>query len=118
MVIRQGDIYWVALGEPEGSEPGYHRPHVVIQNNLFNRSQIATVVVCPLTTQVKWAESPGNVLLAEGEAGLSRQSVVNVSQPITINKAQLEEYIGTLDGSGVWRVLAGIYLVIDPHQVD
>ncbi len=85
MVINQGDIYWVDLGEPSGSEPGYKHPHVVIQNNLFNRSQIRTVVVLALTSNLKRAVAPGNVLLDKGEANLSKPSVVNVSQVFTVD---------------------------------
>jgi mRNA interferase MazF len=67
MVIGQGDIYWVDLEEPSGSEPGYKHPHVVVQNNVFNRSQIGTVVVCALTSNLKRASAPGNVLLDKNE---------------------------------------------------
>ncbi len=70
-MIRQGDIYWVDLEEPSGSEPGYRHPHVVLQNNVFNQSRIRTVIVCPLTTNLKRADAPGNVLLDEGEGGLA-----------------------------------------------
>ena len=66
-MINQGDIYWVDLGEPSASEPGYRHPHVVVQNNIFNRSQIKTVVVCALTSNLKRAQAPGNVLLESGE---------------------------------------------------
>ena len=79
MVINQGDVFWVDLGIPSGSAPGYRHPHVVIQNNLFNRSRINTVVVCALTSNLKRASVPGNVLLSSGEANLPKQSVVNLS---------------------------------------
>jgi mRNA interferase MazF len=62
VVIRQGDIFWIELEDPEGSEPGYRHPHLVLQNNLFNRSRINTVVVCALTTNLRRAEAPGNTL--------------------------------------------------------
>ncbi len=101
MVINQGDIYWVDLEEPSGSEPGYKHPHVVIQNNVFNRSQIRTVVVCALTSNLKRASAPGNLLLEKGEANLPKQSVVNVSQVFTVDKSQLDEYIGTLSSRRV-----------------
>ena len=91
MVINQGDIYWVNLTEPSGSEPGYRHPHVVIQNNLFNRSRINTVVVWALTSNIKRAKAPGNVLLKKGEANLPKQSVINISQIFTINKDDLIE---------------------------
>ncbi len=117
MVIRQGDIYWVNLGEPVGSEPGYRYPHVVIQNNLFNRSRISTVVVCALTSNLKRAKAPGNVLLAKGEAGLLKQSVVNVSQIFTVDKAQLGEYIGTVSQERMTEILIGVNLVIGPRDI-
>lgn len=60
MVIKQGDVYWVDLDESAGSEPGYRHPHVVIQNDLFNASQISTVIVCALTSNLRRAQSPGN----------------------------------------------------------
>lgn len=118
MVINQGDIYWVELDEPSGSEPGYRHPHVVIQNNLFNRSQIKTVVVCALTSNLKRASAPGNVLLEKGEANLPKQSVVNVSQVFTVDKAQLDEYIGTVSSMRVREILNGIRLVIEPRDTE
>ena len=116
MVINQGDIYWVDLGETEGSEPGYRHPHVVVQNNLFNSSQIRTVVVCPLTTNLKRASAPCNVLIHQKESNLPKQSVVNVSQVFTVDKAQLEEYVGTLSPKRVRQILDGISLVLDPRE--
>ena len=88
MVINQGDVYWLYLREPSGSEPGYKHPHMVVQNNLFNRSQIGTVLVCALTSNLKRANAPGNVLLAQGEANLPKPSVANVSQLLTVDKSQ------------------------------
>lgn len=117
-MIRQGDIYWVELGEPRGSAPGYRHPHVVIQNNLFNRSGIATVLVCPLTSNLARAESPGNVLLDRNEAGLSKRSVVNVFQLFTADKADLTEYIGTLSPRRVRQILDGVRLFLDPRDVE
>ncbi len=118
MVINQGDIYWVDLEEPSGSAPGYRHPHVVIQNNLFNRSQIRTVVVIALTSNLKRAGAPGNVLLEKGEANLPKQSVVNVSQVFTVDKSQLEEYMGTLSSKRVREILNGIKLVIEPRETE
>jgi mRNA interferase MazF len=118
MVIIQGDIYWIEFDEPVGSEPGYRHPHVVVQNNLFNQSKINTVVVCPLTSVSKRSSAPGNVLLNKGETGLSKDSVVNVSQIITVDKEQLEEYIGTLSPKRVTEILTGIKLVLDPREPE
>ena len=118
MVINQGDIYWIELDEPEGSEPGYRHPHVIVQNNLFNRSQIRTVLVCPLTSNLKRANAPGNILLEQKESNLPKQSVVNVSQVFTVDKKQLDEYIGTLSPKRIREILDGINLVLEPRDVD
>jgi mRNA interferase MazF len=87
MVISQGDVYWVDLGEPVGSAPGLLHPHVVIQNDAFNRSDIRTIVVCALTPNLKRVAAPGNVLLDAGEANLPKQSVVNISQIFTVHSS-------------------------------
>lgn len=118
MVINQGDIYWVDLGEPTASEPGYRHPHVIVQNNLFNGSQIKTVVVCALTSNLKRAQAPGNVLLEPGEANLPKQSVVNVSQIYTVDKSQLEEYIGSLSPGRVREIISGVKLVVKPREAE
>ena len=118
MVIGQGDVFWVDLGEPSGSEPGYRHPHVVIQNNVFNRSRINTVVVCALTSNLGRAKAPGNVLLEEGEANLPKQSVVNVSQIFTVDKRSLGEKIGALSRRRVRQILDGVRLVIEPRDID
>lgn len=117
-MINQGDVYWIDLGEPSGYEPGYRHPHVVIQNNLFNRSQIRTVIVLALTSNLKRADVPGNVLLENGEANLPRQSVANVSQVFTVDKSQLDEYIGALSPRRVREILNGIRLVIEPREPE
>jgi len=117
MVINQGDIFWVDLGESSGSEPAYRHPHLVIQNNVFNRSRIGTVVVCSLTSNLQRAESPGNVLLEKGEANLPKPSVVNITQIFTVNKQDLVEKIGSISHNRMTRVLQGIELLITPQDV-
>jgi len=117
-VINQGDIFWVDLNEPSGSEPGYRHPHVIIQNNLFNRSRINTVVLCALTSNLKRAKAPGNVLLNKGEANLTKKSVVNISQIFTVNKSDLSEKIGVLSRERFAQVLEGIRLLTEPREVD
>jgi mRNA interferase MazF len=116
MVINQGDVFWVDLGEPLGSGLGYRHPHVVVQNNLFNRSRIDTVVVCVITSNLKRAKAPGNVLLEKEEANLSKQSVVNVSQIFTVDRRDLVEKIGTLSRQRVRQILDGIQLLIEPRD--
>ena len=118
MVINQGDIYWIELDEPKSSEPGYSHPHVVVQNNVFNASRINTVIVCALTSNTKRAEAPGNVLLEKGEANLSKQSVVLVSQIFTVDKTQLGEFIGTLSERRVKQIIEGIYLMTEIRNLD
>jgi mRNA interferase MazF len=115
MVINQGDIWWIDLGKPSGSRPGYRHPHVVIQNNLFNHSRINTVVVCALTSNLKRAESPGNLILEKGEANLPKKSVVNVSQIFTVDKSDLAEKIGSLSSVRVVQILEGINLLLEPR---
>jgi len=118
MVINQGDIYWIELEEPRGSEPGYSHPHVVVQNNVFNASRINTVIVCALTSNIKRSEAPGNVLLEKGEANLPKQSVVLVSQIFTVDKSQLGEFIGTLAEQRVQQIIDGIYLMTEIRNLD
>ena len=118
MVIRQGDVYWVELEEPSGSQPGYRHPHVVVQNNVFNQSRIHTVVVCPLSSNLERARAPGNVPLDAGEADLPKASVVLVSQVFTVDKAQLGDFVGSLSGHRIRQVLDGIALVLEPREVE
>ena len=117
MVINQGDVFWVDLGNPVGSSPGYRHPHVVIQNNLFNRSRINTVLVCALTSNLRRGDAPGNVLLESGEADLPKPSVVVVSQVFTVDKSQLTEHIGTLSRKRIRQMLDGLKLLAEPREV-
>ena len=112
MVINQGVIFWLDLGRPCGSEPGYYRPHVVIQNDSYNHSRINTVVVCALTTNLMLAEVPGNVLLRKGEANLTAVSVVNITQVLTVDKQRFKEKIGALSTRRLQEVLQGIHLLL------
>jgi len=114
MIIRQGDIFWVNLGLPKGSEPGYRHPHVVIQNDVFNASRINTVVVCALTSNLKRARAPGNVTLSKGEANLAKKSVVNISQVVTVNKSDLKDKIGSLPSKRIQEIIEGIKLLVEP----
>ena len=109
------------MDEPDGAEPGYIHPHVVVQDNVLNRSRIRTVVVCALTSNLKRANAPGNVLLEAGEANLPRQSVVVVSQVSTVDKTQLGEYIGSLTDQRVKQIFAGmqfLQLLTEHHETD
>lgn len=117
-MIRQGDIFWIDIDVPLGSEPGYRHPHIVVQNNVFNASRISTVLVCPLTTNLRRASAPGNVLLMEGEAHLPQQSVVNVAQVFTVNKSDLVEYLGTVSSRRVREILNGVTLLLEPRELE
>jgi mRNA interferase MazF len=117
MEINQGDVFWINLGEPSGSEPGYIHPFVIIQNNVFNKSRINTVVVCFITSNLKRAGSPGNVLLASGEANLTKQSIVNISQVYTVDKRNLRKKIGTLSLERIQEIIDGLNLLLEPRDI-
>jgi mRNA interferase MazF len=118
MVISQGDVFWIDLGEPDRSEPGYERPCVVIQNNVFNASKLNTVIVCLMTSSLKRGGAPGNVVLSDGEANLPRESVVLVSQVYTVDKNQLGEYVGSLSRKRVRQILDGLELITAPRELE
>ncbi len=118
MVIHQGELYWVDLGDPHGSEPAQLHPYIVIQNDLFNESMIRTVVVCALTSNLRRGKSPGNVLLQPGEGNLPKQSVVNVSQVFTVDKQMLVEKIGSLSRKRIREILDGLQLLTEPRDID
>ena len=103
MRINQGDIYWVKL-----EETGIIHPHVIVQDDVFNHSRVNTVIVCALTSNIKKAALPGNVLLDAGEGNLTLRSVVEVSKVSSVDKAQLGDYIGTLTEERVKQILAGL----------
>jgi mRNA interferase MazF len=115
MVITQGDLFWVELGEPRGSEPGYRHPFVVVQNDAFNKSKINTVVVCALSSNLKLAQAPGNVLLKKSEANLPKASVVNISQVMTINKDELGTKIGQLSKKRMEEIIDGFQFLLKPR---
>lgn len=94
--MYRGEIWWANLPDPVGSEPGYRRPVLVIQDDTFNQSKIGTVIVVIITSNIRLAEAPGNVLLSREVSGLTRDSVSNISQIFTIDKTFLAERIGSL----------------------
>lgn len=112
MVITQGDIWWADLAEPVGSSPGDRRPDVVIQSDRFNASNLSTVVVVGLTSNLNWAKAPGNVLLTAKQTGLSKDSVANITQLATIDRAMLVERAGKLRRAKLDLVLSGIDLML------
>ena len=112
-MIHRGDIRWVSLRDPVGSEPGYRRPVLIVSSDRFNRSRIATAVAVVITSNLRLDAAPGNVLLAGATSGLGRDSVVNVSQVVPLNKADLSESAGRLDKAAMRMVEEGIALVLD-----
>src|SRR4051794_31886597 len=106
--VRRGDLFWIEPDESQGSVPGHPHPHVVVQDDVFNRSRIRTVVVCALTSNLSRASEPGNVLLEVGEGDLTKQSVVVVSQVSSVDKTQLGDRIGALSVERVEQILAGM----------
>ncbi|MBI4637489.1 MAG: type II toxin-antitoxin system PemK/MazF family toxin [Candidatus Rokubacteria bacterium] len=112
MVITQGDVCWADLPAPTGSEPGFQRPVVVVQGDAFNRSRIATVVCVSLTSNLRWAGAPGNVLLRARDTGLTKDSVANVSQVVTVDRSVLSAPAGRLSRAQVAMILGGIDMVL------
>jgi mRNA interferase MazF len=112
-VISQGEIWWADLQEPVGSGPGFRRPVVIVQGDPFNRSRIATVLCVPLTSNLKWADAPGNVLIETRISGLPKDSVANVSQIVALDRSLLTERTGKLPRAKTDLILAGIDIVLD-----
>lgn len=112
LVIQRGEIWWADFPEPRGSEPGFRRPVVVIQSDAFNRSRIGTVIVVAVTSNLDLATAPGNVRLSRRESKLPRDSVVNVSQVLTLDWRFLSERIGRLPASALADVEAGLRVVL------
>jgi len=116
-VIRQGEVYWLSFGSTEGSEPAGRRPALVVQHDRFNRSAISTTVVAAITSNLRLGAMPGNVRLRRGEAGLSRPSVVNVSQVRTIDRTRLSDRVGVLGAARMREVIKGLALLLGTDDV-
>lgn len=112
MVVSQGDVWWADLPAPTGSGPGYRRPVIVVQSDALNRSRIGTVVCVPLTSNLKWSDAPGNVLLTARMSGLPRDSVANVSLIVALDRELLTERVGKLPRPKLDLVLAGVDVVL------
>ena len=110
--MRRGEIWWASLGEPEGSAPGYRRPVLIVQSDEFNTSRISTVIVVVLTSNTALAQAPGNVLIKARHAGLAKDSVVNVSQVITVDKQCLTEKVKKLASATMAEIDNGLRLVL------
>jgi mRNA interferase MazF len=112
MVVAQGHVYWANLPEPTGSGPGFRRPVLVVQGDALNRSRIRTAVCVPLTSNLRWADAPGNVLLTAQATGLPKDSVANVSQIVTLDRALLVRQVGKLSKRQLDLILGGIDIVL------
>ena len=110
--LAQGEVWWTRLPAPTGSAPGFARPVVVVQGDSLNRSRIATVVCVPLTSNLKWAEAPGNVLLSARATGLPKESVANASQIVALDRGVLTTRAGKLGPKRVAQILSGIDVVL------
>jgi mRNA interferase MazF len=110
--VKRGEVWWAILAEPTSSEPGYRCPVVIIQSDEFNRSRIRTVVAAVVTSNITLAAAPGNVLLPKRSSGLSQESVVNVSQMGTLDKASLTERVGCLPPAKLRELDEGLRLVL------
>lgn len=110
--IAQGEVWWAELSAPAGSAPGFRRPIVVVQGNSFNRSRLATVVCVPLTSNLRWADAPGNVLLPARGSGLPKDSVANVSQIVTLDRDALTERVAKLPPKRLAQILSGIDIML------
>ncbi len=110
--MQRGEIWWAALSAPSGSEPGYKRPLLIVQSDDFNRSRIRTVIAVVVTSNLRLSDAPGNVYLPRKSSGLSKDSVANVSQLVTVDKSFLTEKAGKLQATELLEVEAGIRLVL------
>ena len=112
MVVERGQVWWAGLDEPSGSEPGFRRPVLIVQDDAFNRSRLRTVIVVVLTSNLRLVEAPGNVLIPAKSAGLPKDSVANVSQVITVDRDFLSEPAGRVRGQLLKDVENGLRLVL------
>jgi mRNA interferase MazF len=112
MVIAQGHVYWADLPDPTGSGPGFRRPVLVVQGDALNRSRLKTVVCVPLTSNLRWGDAPGNVMLPARATGLPKDSVANASQIITLDRTLLTEEVGRLSKRQLELILSGIDIVL------
>lgn len=110
--MKRGEVWWATLPAPSGSGPGLRRPVLIVQSNQFNESRIGTVVVASITSNLALAEAPGNVRLAKSDSGLSKPSVVNVSQLLAADRAFLTQRVAALPGALLQRVDEGLRLVL------
>lgn len=109
--MKKGEVWWADLAEPVASDPGFRRPVVVTQSDVFNESRISTVICAVLTTNLNLAVAPGNILLPRTASRLPKDSVINVSQIVTLDKAQLTNLVSALPRAYIRRMDTGLRLV-------
>lgn len=112
MAVTRGEIWWADLAEPRGSEPGDRRPVLVVQDDHLTLSALSTVMVVPLTTNVRRAAALGNVPLSKHDSGLPRESVALVCQVMTLDKTFLDEPVRRLPARLMRAVDAGLRLAL------
>jgi mRNA interferase MazF len=112
MVVGQGEIWWADLPDPVGSGPGFRRPVLILQGDALNRSNIATIICVPLTSNLRWADAPGNVVLPSRSTGLPKDSVANVSQIVALDRRVLTEQVGKISRRQLELVLAGLSTIL------
>lgn len=110
--MLRGEIWWACLPVPRGSEPGYRRPVVIVQSDAFNRSSISTVLVAVISSNLRLSEAPGNVYLKRRESRLTKDSVINVSQLLTLDKKYLSEKAGKLSPKRMLELEEGLRIVL------
>ncbi len=112
-MIRRGEVWWASLPRPNASEPGFRRPVLIVQADPFNRSRLRTVIVAMLTSNLRLAEAPGNVLISSDESGLPKDSVVNISQVLSMDRSRLDERVGVVPPDKAESVNRGLRLILD-----
>jgi mRNA interferase MazF len=112
MVIQRGDVFWAQIGPAHGSEPAHRRPVVVVQRNAINQSRFNTVVVVPLTSQLRHSHLPGNVRLRKDEANIPKASLARATHVTVLDKIRLVEKIGTLSRERLNEIVAAVCWVV------
>ncbi len=112
MVVGQGEVWWADLPDPVGSGPGFRRPVLIVQGEALTRSRLATVICVPLTSNLRWADAPGNILLPARSTGLPKDSVANVSQIVAIDRTVLSEQVGRITRRQLELVLVGLESIL------
>jgi mRNA interferase MazF len=108
----RGEIWWAQLGIPFRSEAGYKRPVLIVQDDSFNESRIRTIVVVPLTTNLRLAEAPGNVFIKKNESKLAEDSVIIVAQLYALDRDRFIEKISKVNKEIMGKVENGMILVL------